>query len=61
MQDNEEMFWINGFFQNIVNNICFYLGTFILSGYSNPLFLTVGVPVIVINLLTLFVYASAER
>lgn len=61
MKDNEEIFLLYSLFQGVVSNICFYLGTFILSGYSSPLFFTVGGPVILINLFTIFVYAQAER
>lgn len=55
------MFRISTWLQGIVNNTCFYIGTFVLSAYSNPLFLAVGIPVIIVNFLTILVYASAER
>jgi hypothetical protein len=41
--------------------MCYYVGTFILSGYSSPLFFIVGGVVVSINLFTMFVYAQAER
>jgi hypothetical protein len=60
-KDCEEFFIINTLFQNILSNSCFYLGAFVLSGYSNPLFFIVGGIVIAISLFSIVVYCQAER
>lgn len=61
IQDNEDMFTLNSLFINVINNCLFYIGTLILSGYSDGYFFILGGVVILVNGIALFLYMRAER
>lgn len=55
------MFTINSLFLNILNNSLFYIGTLIMSGYTDGYFFVLGGAVIIVNAIALFLYMRAER
>jgi hypothetical protein len=53
------MFTINNLFLNILNNCLFYIGTLIMSGYTDGYFFILGAIVILVNAISLFLYMRA--
>lgn len=55
------MFAINNYFVSIIQNIFFFIGTIILSGYENSMVFVLGFVVMFANFLVVLIYIRAER
>jgi hypothetical protein len=55
------MFTIYNYYQSILSNLFFYIGTLILNGLDNGFFYVLGGVVILINWLAVVLYIKTER